>query len=141
MDFLKLEPSKGGIENILVMTDRFTKYAQVYAIKNQTAKTTAKVLFANVVVHYGFPKWLHSDQGSDFESQTIKELCQLAENQKSRTTPYHPMGNRIAKHFNSTLLNMLGTLEPVKKLDWKSHIGSLVHAYNCTKHDTTGNLT
>ena len=138
MDFLKLEPSKGGIENILVVTDHFTKYAQAYATKNQTAKTTAKVLFENFVVHYGFPKWLHSDQGRNFESQTIKELCQLAGIQKSRTTPYHPMGNGITERFNSTLLNMMGTLEPVKKLDWKSHIGPLVHAYNCTKHDTTG---
>ena len=33
---------------------------------------------------------------------------------------------------------MLGTLDPKKKVDWKSHLGSLVHAYNCTKHDTTG---
>ena len=33
---------------------------------------------------------------------------------------------------------MLGTLEPTQKQNWKSHIGSLVHAYNCTKHDTTG---
>ena len=57
---------------------------------------------------------------------------------KSRATPYHPMGNGIAERFNSTLLNMLGTLDPDKKVDWKSHIGSLVHAYNCTKHDSTG---
>ena len=48
------------------------------------------------------------------------------------------MGNRIAERFNSTLINMLGTLESNQKVDWKSHIGSMVHAYNCTKHDTTG---
>ena len=138
MDFLKLEPSKGGIENVLVVTDHFTKYAQAYPTKNQTAHTTAKVLFDNYFVHYGFPKRLHSDQGRNFESKTIKELCQLAGIEKSRTTPYHPMGNGIAERFNSTLLNMLGTLDPDRKCDWKSHIGSLVHAYNCTKHDSTG---
>ena len=33
---------------------------------------------------------------------------------------------------------MLGTLDPKKKADWKSHVGSLVLVYNCTKHDTTG---
>ena len=126
--------SQRGIANVLVITDHFTKYAQVYASKNQTAK----VLFENLVVHYGFPKWLHSDQGHNFEGQTIKELCQLAGVDKSRTTPFHPMGNRIAKCFNSTLLNMLGTLEPIKKLDWNSHISPLVHAYNCTRHETTG---
>ena len=58
--------------------------------------------------------------------------------EKSRTTSYHPMGNGLAKSFNSTLLSMSGTLEPTQTQNWKSHIGSLVHAYNCTKHDTTG---
>ena len=138
MDFLKLEQSKGGIENILVMTDHFTKYAQAYPTCNQSAKTTAKMLFDNFFVHYGFPRRLHSDQGRNFESKLIAELCQMANIKKSRTTPYHPMGNGIAERFNSTLLNMLGTLDPKKKADWKSHVGCLVHAYNCTKHDTTG---
>ena len=138
IDFLKLEPSKGGIENVLVVTDHFTKYAQAYPTRNQTARTTAKVLFDNFFVHYGFPCRLHSDQGRNFESKTIQQLCHLAGVHKSRTTPYHPMGNGIAECFNSTLLNMLGTLDPDKKMDWKSHIGSLVHAYNCTKHDSTG---
>jgi hypothetical protein len=32
---------------------------------------------------------------------------------------------------------MLGTLDPEKKQNWKSHINSLVHAYNCTKHNST----
>ena len=138
MDFLKLEQSKGGIENILVVTDHFTKYAQAYPTRNQSAKTTAKMLFDNFFVHYGFPRRLHSDQGRNFESKLIAELCQMANIKKSRTTPYHPMGNGIVERFNSTLLNMLGTLDPKKKADWKSHVGSLVHAYNCTKHGTTG---
>ena len=36
------------------------------------------------------------------------------------------------------MLNLLGTLEPDKKKDWKSYISPLVHAYNCMRQDTTG---
>ena len=33
---------------------------------------------------------------------------------------------------------MLGTLDPEQKHNWKNHINPLVHAYNCTIHDSTG---
>ena len=46
--------------------------------------------------------------------------------------------NGQCEHFNSTLLNMLGTLTPEQKMDWKSHVPTLVHAYNCTKNAATG---
>ncbi len=41
LDFLQLEESKGGISNILVLTDHYTRYAQAYPTANQTALTTA----------------------------------------------------------------------------------------------------
>lgn len=137
-DFLSLEKSKGGYENILVITDHFTRYAQAFPTRNQTAKTTAKILFEEFIVHYGFPTRLHSDQGRNFTSHVIKELCKLAGVQQSRTTPYHPMGNGMVERFNQTLIHMIGTLNNKQKEDWKSHVSSLVHAYNATKHDSTG---
>jgi hypothetical protein len=96
------------------------------------------VLFDNFIVNYGFPGCLHSDQGQCFESNIIKELCRLAGIEKSHTTPYHPMGNGMTERFNRTLLNMLGTLSEDQKKDWKQYIKPLVHAYNATKHESTG---
>ena len=32
---------------------------------------------------------------------------------------------------------MLGTLPEKEKADWKSHLGSMTHAYNCTRHPST----
>ena len=133
LDYLKIEPSKGNIENVLVITDHFTRYAQAFPSKTQTALTTAKLLWNNFILHYGIPEKIISDQGRNFESELIGHLCQLAGVQKLRTSPYHPQTNGQCERFNGTLLNMLGTLTPEQKKDWKSHVPALVHAYNCSQ--------
>ena len=137
MDYLSLEPSKGNIENVLVITDHFTRYALAYPSKTQTAQATARILWDNFICHYGFPEKFISDQGRNFESDLIKELCKIAGVKKVHTTPYHPQGNGQCERFNSTLCNMLVTLSEEEKSDWKSYLGCMTHAYNCTKHAST----
>ena len=63
MDYLSLEPSKENIENVLVITDHFTRYALAYPSKTQTAQATARILWDNFICHYGFPEKFISDQG------------------------------------------------------------------------------
>ena len=86
IDYLSLERSKGGYENILVITDHYTRYAQAIPTCNLTAQTTAKALFENFFLHYGFPARIHSDQGANFESKLIQSLCSLTGMWKTRTT-------------------------------------------------------
>ena len=138
IDYLSLERTKGGYENILVITDYFIRYAQAISTHNQTAATIARVIFDNFFVHYGFLGKLHSDQGANFLSKMIKKLCNLTGTVKTRTIPYHPMGNGMCERFNKTLLNMLGTLQEKQKSDWKSYFPALTHAYNAATHKSTG---
>ena len=138
MDYLTLEASKGGYQHILVITDHFTRYALAIPTRNQLARTTAEAFFNHFIVHYGIPARIHSDQGANFESKVIKDLCTIAGMSKSRTTSYHAMGNGMCERFNRTLLDMLGSLPSTKKANWKAYVNPLVHAYNCTRHESTG---
>ena len=81
---------------------------------------------------------IHSDQSQCFESKLIKDPCSIADVEKSRATPYHPIGNGQVERFNKTFIQMFGTLDESKKSYWKAHVSILLHAYNSTFHDSIG---
>ncbi|KAK3790068.1 hypothetical protein RRG08_038765 [Elysia crispata] len=138
-DFLKVDSAQNGTQYILVITDHFTRFAMAVPTRNMSAKTTAEALLT-FVRNFGIPKRLHADQGANFESKVIRALCQLLGVEKSRTTPFHPMGNGSCERMNRTLISVLGTLPDHKKKDWTSHIGMLVLAYNKPRGDYITNV-
>ena len=77
-------------EYLLVVGDYFTKWAEAFPLKNHTAQTVADVMVEEFVARYGLPRSLHSDQGREFESLLVTELCKLLRVKKTRTVPYNP---------------------------------------------------
>ena len=47
---MKVDPSKDGKENVLVMTDAFSKFSVAVVMPNQLAKTVAKAPGRQVVL-------------------------------------------------------------------------------------------
>ena len=128
------------VKNVLVMTDHFTRYALAVVTKDQMAKTVAKVFYECFIAVFGAPAKLLSDQGANFTSALVEELCSAFGIQKCRTTAYHAQCHGQVEHFHQTLFHMIGKLSHKKKAQWEQHLLELLQAYNSIQSAVTSYL-
>ena len=139
MDYLKIESNQSDKDmHILIVMGHFTRFAQEFITPNETTPVIARTLWDQYFMKYGIPEKIINDQGRNFESKLIAELCNLARIQKLCTSPYRPQINGQCERFNSTLISMIGTLPSDMKRNWQAQIAKLVHGYNCMKSSATG---
>ena len=138
IDYIKMEVTVGlkekpEVKDVLVVEDHFTHYLQAYITKNHTARTTARVLYNEYFLVFGFSRRLMLDQAREFSGKVIAALCDLLGVAKIHTSPYHPQSNGAVERAHQTLWQMIGKLDPEKWRKWKLHLGSVLIAYNATR--------
>ena len=74
IDFTKMDPSRDSKENVLVLTDAFSKFSKALVTLNQKTLTMAKIIVQKWFYVYGIPAHIHSDQGRSFENEILKHL-------------------------------------------------------------------
>ena len=127
-----------GFRYILVISDYFTKYTDAYPLRRQTADEVARLLVNRWVVYHGVPKQVHSDQGTQFESNLFRNLAQMLGSTKVRTTPYRPQSDGQVERFNRSVLNMLAAFVNDRANDWDDHLPYVLMAYRSSVHSSTG---
>ncbi len=127
-----------GNRYILVVTDYFSKWTEVFAIPDQSAATCADKILNEFICRFGCPYDLHTDQGTNYTSKLFTELCKLLEIRKTRSSPYHPSGNGQVERYNRTLISMIKAYLSEEGRDWDQHLGCLAGAYRATMHESTG---
>ena len=94
MDYLKIKSNQSNKDvHILIVTDHFTRFAQAFITPNETVPVVTRTLWDQYFMKYGIPEKIISDQGRNFESKLIVELCNLGRIQKLRTSPYRLQTN------------------------------------------------
>ena len=87
MDFLHLDKSSGGCQYLLVVTDHFTKFTEVYATRNKEGKTAAERFYNNVILKFCLPGKMLHDQWREFDNSLFKHLAQFCNIKRIRTLP------------------------------------------------------
>ena len=80
---------------------------------------------------------IHTDQGSNFNSELMQDLCRIFMIEKTRTTPYHPQGNGQVERFIRVIADTLSKYCAEKPQEWDVYL-YITFVYNTTVHRTIG---
>ena len=122
------DPTPDGYRYILVIADYFSKWTKAFPIKDKCVDTVADVLVNKIILRFGMPLVIHSDQGREFENGLMKSLLGCV---KTRTAPYHTESDGMVERFNCACL-MLSMFVNDRQDNWHE-ITTIRHA--CISHE------
>lgn len=118
---------------ILVVVDRFTKYAfYIPCMKSTSAEDLAMILLERVYAHIGVPSNVVSDRGSVFTSAFWSTLCYCLNSSRKLTTAYHPQTDGQTERQNQTLEHYLRAYVNWNQDDWPQWLPIAQLVYNKT---------
>ena len=134
-----VETSRNGNRYILVLSDYASRFVMTIPMIDQTAKTVAAHLVNEVLTKYGAPEQILTDQGTNFLSELVYQICQLFKIKQLRTTSYHPQTDGLVERFNRTLCDMLACYVNEDPESWDVFLPFVTFAFNTAEQASVKN--
>lgn len=130
-----LPRSARGNQFILVITDHFSKWVELFPLRKLASERIVEKLL-ETFTRFGFPSDLITDNASYFTSKVFSDCCRALHIRHRKTSPYHAQSN-ITERVNRNLKCMLVATTKEHK-DWDARLPELAFATRTTVNRSTG---
>ncbi|KAG5862597.1 hypothetical protein JTB14_017174 [Gonioctena quinquepunctata] len=124
-----LPRSNRGFKFILVIVDNFSKFSLVIPLRNSTAKLVCTAVEDHLFLMFGPPKFLLSDNGSQFRSKEFKNLLANYAVKQIFTANYHAQ-------VNKTLETMIRCYVSENHKEWDKMLSKVACAIRTQVHES-----
>ncbi|MCH80183.1 gag-pol polyprotein [Trifolium medium] len=111
--------SQGQAKFLLVAVDYFTKWIEAEPVATISSDRVKKFYWKNLICRFGLPKYIVSDNGTQF-------------------TMEHPQANGQAESANKVILKAIKRRLEGKDKSWVEHLLPILWSYHTTTHSSTG---
>ena len=132
MDFIEALPLSGGIDSILVVVDRLSKYGHFIILRHPFSANS----IASISLH-GFPKSIVSYRDKIFMSNFWQSLFKSQVTSLKMSTTYHPQTYGKTEVVNRCIETYLRCFASSKPRSWAKFLPWAEYWYNTSFHSAT----
>ena len=138
MDFIIGLPKLEDNGSIIVVVDRFSKYATFIAAPiDCTAEETTRLFLKHVVKYWGLPKYIINDRDPRFIGKFWTELFKLMGLELHFSTSFHPQTDGQTERLNDLLKLYLRHFVSANQKDWVQLLDIAQFSYNLQMSEAT----
>nr|CAI5840213.1 unnamed protein product [Callosobruchus analis] len=131
-----LPRSGPGHKYILSVLDLFSKFVMLFPLRTATAAAIRRYLEEQVFLVFGVPSRIITDNGSNFTSHCITELCKKYDVEHRRTANYHAQANPVER-THRVIKTALTAYVADNQRKWDTLLPQVAAAIRSAKHETT----
>ncbi|KAH9722467.1 Endonuclease [Citrus sinensis] len=139
MDFITSLPKSEGCGSIMVVVDRYNKYATFIAAPvDCKADEAARLFVKHIVKLWGVPKSIVSDRDPRFTGRFWTELFKMLGTDLKFSTSFHPQTDGQTERINGLLEMYLRHYVSTHQRDWAKLLDITQFSYNLQRSEATG---
>jgi hypothetical protein len=113
------------------VVEYFTKWIEAKPVTNMSSFTIEKFLWQNIVCHFGVPRHITVDNGTQFNSQHFRDYCKNMGIQLCFASVRHPQSNGAVERANEIICTGISKcLVELPKGKWVDELPTVVLAHN-----------
>ena len=129
--------TKKGHRYIVVFQDYFTKWVECKPLRAATAKSVLEAFQEQVILRWGLPSVLLSDNGPQYVSQLMATVAETYGISQTFTPYYCPQANPTER-VNRVIKTMISSYLGKHHNDWDLYLREFAYALNTSVHSATG---
>jgi hypothetical protein len=118
-----LPRSKNGKTMLVVVVDHFTKWVELFALRDAKADRICEILESEIFSRWGSPKSILSDNATNFRGNVFAKMFKSWGIHHKFTTPYHPQCN-LTERINRNVKNVIISYVHSNHKKWDEYLSS-----------------
>ena len=118
-----------------VFQDFFTRWIEVLPLRNANGATITRAFKDLVITLWGTPKFLFTDNGTEFCNKIVDLICQEDAIKRVKTPPYHPQVNPVERIIRVLKTMIISFIKETQR-KWDVHLNDFCFAFNTAYHSS-----